>query len=110
MRNSNDIIGNRTRGTLLIATFVSASAYKRSFMTVDVSFVPSCPAKGESLTLIVIAIVGGSTVVELISVVNSDAAIVSETEAFSSPYHFQRKRCGDKLTDITTKSAYWLLA
>ncbi len=69
----------------VIATFVSASAYKRSFIAVEVSFVPSCPAKGESLTLRVIAIVGGSTGVELTAVVTSGAAIVSETEASSSP-------------------------
>ena len=44
----------------VIATFTSASAKRRSLIKVDVTFEPSRPASGESFTVIVTAIVGGS--------------------------------------------------
>ena len=54
-------------------------------MTLDVKFLPSFPARGESLTKNVIDIVGGSIGNECNGSVTSIEAIVSATVAFSSP-------------------------
>jgi len=51
----------------------------------EVTFEPSVPARGESFTPIVIAIVGGSIGVDLIGSVIEVSQRVSETDAFSSP-------------------------
>ena len=48
----------------VIATLVSASAKSLFLITVDVTFLPSVPANGESFTIIVTDIVGGSIGVE----------------------------------------------
>ena len=69
----------------LMATLVSASAKRRSRIIRDVTLEPSVPANGESLTPIVIAIVGGSIGVDLIGSTTEISHKVSETEAFSSP-------------------------
>ena len=54
-------------------------------MTVEVTFFPSLPAKGESLTVIVTDIVGGSIGVDFKGVVTLVLQIVSATEAFVKP-------------------------
>ncbi len=64
-----------------MATFVSASAYNRSLITVDVTFLPSRPDNGESFTVIVIDIVGGSIGVDDIGWLTSGLQIVSATDA-----------------------------
>ena len=69
----------------VIATLVSASASNRSRITVEVTFLPSRPASGESLTVILTDIVGGSIGVERNGTVTSGTQIVSETELFVSP-------------------------
>ena len=68
-----------------MATFVSASANNLSLITVDVTFLPSRPASGESFTVIVIDMVGGSMGVEAIGSVTSRLQIVSATEASANP-------------------------
>ena len=69
----------------VIATFVSASAIKRFLIKVEVTFFPSVPAKGESLTIILIDIVGGSIGVDLIGVFTSGEQIVSATDETERP-------------------------
>ena len=69
----------------MIATFVSASAIKRFLINVEVTFFPSVPAKGESLTIILIDIVGGSMGVDLIGVFTSGEQIVSATDETERP-------------------------
>ena len=69
----------------VIATFVSASANNLSLIKVEVTFFPSVPAKGESLTVIVTAIVGGSMGVDFIAVSRDKSQIVSATEVLASP-------------------------
>ena len=69
----------------VMATFVSASANRRSRMTVEVTFLPSLPANGLSLTVMVTDIVGGSTGEDASAVSTSGSQIVSATDALVSP-------------------------
>ena len=69
----------------VIATLVSASAKSLSRMTVDVTFLPSRPAKGESFTMIVTDMVGGSIGVASNGVVTSGEQIVSATDVLAKP-------------------------
>ncbi len=68
-----------------IATLVSASARRRSLIKVDVTFLPSRPASGESLTDIVTDIVGGSIGVDSSGFVTEGEHIVSDTAALLKP-------------------------
>ena len=69
----------------VMATFVSASASRRSRMTVEVTFLPSLPANGLSFTVMVTDIVGGSTGVEASAVSTLGSQIVSATDALVRP-------------------------
>ena len=69
----------------MIATLVSASAKSLSRITVDVTFLPSRPAKGESFTIIVTDMVGGSIGVANNGVVTSGEQIVSATDVLAKP-------------------------
>ena len=69
----------------VIATLVSDSAISLSLIIFEVTFLPSCPANGELLTVIVIDIVGGSIGVDLIGLLIDRCEIVSETEHFVNP-------------------------
>ena len=69
----------------VIATFVSASAISLSLITVEVTLSPSVPPKGESLTVIVTDIVGGSIGVELKGSFISGSQIVSATDVSFRP-------------------------
>ena len=69
----------------VIATFVSASAKSLSLILLEVTFLPSCPAKGELLTVMVIDIVGGSIGDDFMGLETKLSQIVSETEALVKP-------------------------
>ncbi len=69
----------------VIATLVSASARSRARITVEVTLLPSRPAKGESFTVMVTDMVGGSMGVEAIGLFVPGAQMVSATEASVSP-------------------------
>ncbi len=68
-----------------IATFPSASRNRRSPITREVTFAPSRPASGLSLTEKVIARVGGSIGSAASGAVTSGAQIVSATVVSASP-------------------------
>ncbi len=81
-------ISNASRPALslkVMATLVSASARRRSRIMVEVTFLPSRPASGLSLTMIVTDMVGGSIGVDCIGASSPDAPMVSETEALVRP-------------------------
>ena len=69
----------------VIATLVSASANKRSRITVEVTFLPSRPARGESFTVMLTDMVGGSIGVERNGSVTAGTQMVSDTELFVRP-------------------------
>ena len=69
----------------VIATLVSDSAISLSLIMFEVTFLPSWPAKGELLTVIVIDIVGGSIGVDLMGLLIDKCEIVSATEHFVNP-------------------------
>ena len=69
----------------MIATLVSASAIKRFLIRVEVTFFPSVPANGESFTIILIDIVGGSIGVDFIGVLTSGEQMVSATDEMDRP-------------------------
>ena len=69
----------------VMATLVSTSASSLSRITVEVTFLPSCPAKGLSFTVMVTDIVGGSIGVEASASVMLGSPIVSATEALVRP-------------------------
>ena len=69
----------------VMATLVSASAKSLSRIIVEVTFLPSRPAKGLSLTMMVTDMVGGSIGVEATGASSPAAPIVSATEVFASP-------------------------
>ena len=68
-----------------MATLVSASANNLSLIAVDVTFLPSRPPNGESFTVIVTDIVGGSIGVEASGSVTEGSQIVSATEVLVKP-------------------------
>ena len=68
-----------------MATFVSASAISLFLINVDVTFFPSVPANGESFTIILTDIVGGSIGVDFMGVVTSVEQIVSATDVADKP-------------------------
>ena len=69
----------------VMATFVSASTSSLSRITVEVTFLPSRPANGESFTVIVTDIVGGSMGVDDRGSMISGVPIVSDTDALVRP-------------------------
>ncbi len=68
-----------------MATLLSASFINLSRITVEVTFFPSFPANGESFTVIVTDIVGGSIGVDCNGSVTDGSQIVSATEASDKP-------------------------